>query len=219
MLEPRHATTILSVRKGKQVVVIGDGQVSQGPTVIKGTAKKVRLLAQGNVIAGFAGATADCFALMERLERKLEEYPGQLLRASIELAKLWRTDKALRHLEASLIAVDKDISLELTGNGDVIAEPQDGIFAIGSGSLYAVSAARALIDLPEMNAMDVAKKSMKIAADICVYTNHNWTIESLNVDPDVAASEIDRAAARKAEADLKLVHQNGHHDEAQPSKE
>ena len=152
-----HATTILCVRKGKKVVVIGDGQVSMGPTIVKPNARKVRRIGNGKVIVGFAGATADAFTLVERLEGKLEEYPGQLLRAAVETAKCWRTDKYTRHLEALLIAADENISICLSGNGDVI-ESHDGLLGIGSGGTYALAAARALIDMPEVDALTVAKK-------------------------------------------------------------
>ena len=156
----------------------GDGQVSLGQTVMKGNARKVRRLAKGDVIAGFAGATADAFTLLERLEAKLEQYPDQLMRAAVELAKDWRTDRYLRRLEAMMAVADKDVSLLLTGTGDVL-EPEGGIIAIGSGGNYALSAARALIDVDGMDAEAIARKSMKIAADICVYTNHNLVIEKL----------------------------------------
>jgi ATP-dependent HslUV protease subunit HslV len=173
-----YATTILSVRKNNQVVIAGDGQVSFGQTVLKSNAKKIRKLGDGSIIAGFAGATADAFTLFERLESKLDQYPNQLMRACVELAKDWRTDKYLRRLEAMLIVVDKNISLVLTGNGDVV-EPEDGVIAIGSGGNYALSAARALIDIDNIEAEEIAKKAMKIAADLCVYTNNNLIIESL----------------------------------------
>ncbi|TAJ36929.1 MAG: ATP-dependent protease subunit HslV [Reyranella sp.] len=173
-----HATTILSVRKGGQVVMAGDGQVSMGQTVVKANAKKVRRLGNGSIVAGFAGATADAFTLFERLESKLERHPGQLLRACIELAKDWRTDRYLRRLEAMMAVADKDVSLLLSGSGDVL-EPEDGLLAIGSGGNYALSAARALIDIEGLDAEAVARKSMKIAAEICVYTNHNVIIEKL----------------------------------------
>ena len=180
--EPRmadwHGTTILCVRKGGKVVIAGDGQVSLGDTVIKGSAKKVRRLAGGGVIAGFAGATADAFTLFERLEGKLETYPGQLTRACVELAKDWRTDRYLRRLEAMMAVADKEVSLVLTGNGDVL-EPDDGVIGIGSGGTYALSAARALVGRDDMDAEAIARKAMAIAADICVYTNENVTIESL----------------------------------------
>lgn len=170
-------TTIVSVRKGNQVVVAGDGQVSLGQTVIKHGAKKVRRLAGGTVLAGFAGATADAFTLSERLEAKLEQYPGQLMRACVELAKDWRTDRYLRKLEAMMIVVDKSDTLILTGTGDVLS-PEDGIAAIGSGGNYALSAARALAD-SDKSAEDIARKAMAIAADICVYTNNDLTLETL----------------------------------------
>ena len=174
-----HGTTILSVRRGGKVVVIGDGQVSMGQTVMKPNARKVRRLgADGAVIGGFAGATADAFTLFERLERKLEQHGGQLLRAAVELAKDWRTDKYLRNLEAMMIVADKDVTLILTGNGDVL-EPEAGIAAIGSGGNYALSAARALADY-EPDAETLARKAMKIAAEICVYTNDRLTLESLD---------------------------------------
>jgi ATP-dependent HslUV protease subunit HslV len=172
-----HGTTILSVRKNGKVIVAGDGQVSMGQTVMKPNAKKVRRLHDGSVIGGFAGATADAFTLFERLERKLEQHHGQLMRAAVELAKDWRTDKYLRNLEAMMIVADKEVTLVLTGNGDVL-EPVEGIAAIGSGGNYALSAARALADY-EQDAETIARKAMKIAADICVYTNENLTIESL----------------------------------------
>ncbi|HQS15561.1 ATP-dependent protease subunit HslV [Reyranella sp.] len=173
-----HATTILSVRKDGQVVMAGDGQVSMGQTIVKGNAKKVRRIGNSQIIAGFAGATADAFTLFERLEAKLERHPGQLLRAAIELAKDWRTDRYLRKLEALMAVADKDVSLLLSGTGDVL-EPEGGIIAIGSGGNYALSAARALIDVEGLDAEAIARKSMKIAADICVYTNHNVVIEKL----------------------------------------
>ncbi len=173
-----HATTILSVRKDGQVVMAGDGQVSMGQTIVKGNARKVRRIGNGQIIAGFAGATADAFTLFERLEAKLERHPGQLLRAAIELAKDWRTDRYLRKLEALMAVADKDVSLLLSGTGDGL-EPEGGIIAIGSGGNYALSAARALIDVDGLDAEAIARKSMKIAADICVYTNHNIVIEKL----------------------------------------
>ncbi len=175
---PWHGTTILSVRKDGKVVVAGDGQVSLGDTVVKASARKVRRLAGGGVIAGFAGATADAFTLFERLEGKLEQYPRQLTRASVELAKDWRTDRYLRRLEAMMAVADKEVSLVLTGNGDVL-EPDDGVIGIGSGGNYALAAARALIDRGDMNAEAIARKAMAIAGQICIYTNNNITIESL----------------------------------------
>jgi ATP-dependent HslUV protease subunit HslV len=173
-----YGTTILSVRKDGKVVLAGDGQVSLGHTVMKSTARKVRKLGDGSIIAGFAGATADAFTLFERLEEKLDKHPKQLTRACVELAKDWRMDKYLRRLEAMMIVVDKDVSLILSGTGDVI-EPEDGVLSIGSGGNYALSAARALIDIKDLDAISVAKKAMSIAADICVYTNNNLTIETL----------------------------------------
>jgi ATP-dependent HslUV protease subunit HslV len=172
-----HGTTILTVRKGGTVVIGGDGQVTVGQTIIKSNAKKVRKLGKGDVIGGFAGATADAFTLFERLESKLEQYPGQLLRASVELAKDWRTDRYLRRLEAMMIVADKNVSLVLTGTGDVL-EPEAGVAGIGSGGNYALASARALLDQP-LSAEEIVRKSLDIAADICVYTNRNVTIESL----------------------------------------
>ena len=176
--ESWHGTTIITVRKGGKVVIAGDGQVSVGQTVIKHSAKKVRPLGKGGVIAGFAGATADAFTLFERLEAKLEQYPGQLLRACVELAKDWRTDRYLRRLEAMMAVADKDVSLVLTGNGDVL-EPEDGLIGIGSGGGYALAAARALVDLDGMDAEAIARKALKIAAGICIYTNENIVVEIL----------------------------------------
>ena len=172
-----HGTTIISVRKGNQVVIAGDGQVSLGNTVIKSTAQKVRKLANSNVIAGFAGATADAFTLFERLEEKLEKHPNQLTRACVELAKDWRTDKYLRRLEALLTVADSNNSLLITGMGDVL-EPEGNIIGIGSGGNYALAAARALSDT-ELTAEDIARKSIKIASDICVFTNNNLTVEKI----------------------------------------
>lgn len=171
-------TTILSIRKGNDVVLAGDGQVSLGQTVMKSNARKVRRLGrEGEIIAGFAGSTADAFTLFERLEAKLEAHPGQLLRACVELAKDWRTDRYLRRLEAIMAVCDKDVSLILSGTGDVI-EPEDGLIGIGSGGNYALAAARALKDT-DMSAEDIARKSLKIAADICVYTNDNIVLEKI----------------------------------------
>ena len=172
-----HGTTIISVRKGNQVVIAGDGQVSLGNTVIKSTAQKVRKLANSNVIAGFAGATADAFTLFERLEEKLEKHPNQLTRACVELAKDWRTDKYLRRLEALLTVADSNTSLLITGMGDVL-EPEGNIIGIGSGGNYALAAARALSDT-ELTAEDIARKSIKIASDICVFNNNNLTVEKI----------------------------------------
>lgn len=174
-----HGTTILTVRKGGLVAIGGDGQVSIQQTIIKANAKKVRRLGKGDVIGGFAGATADAFTLFERLEGKLEQYPGQLTRACVELAKDWRTDRYLRRLEAMMIVADKETSLVLTGTGDVL-EPENGVMGIGSGGNYALAAARALIDGP-LGAEDIVRKAMDIAADICVYTNRNVTVETLKV--------------------------------------
>ena len=177
-MEQYHGTTILGVKKGGRTVIAGDGQVSLGNTVIKPNAKKVRRLGQdGKVIAGFAGATADAFTLFERLEKKLEQYNGQLLRSAVELAKDWRTDKYLRNLEAMMIVADKDVTLILTGNGDVL-EPASGVAAIGSGGNFALAAATALFDYEE-DAETIARKAMRIAADICVYTSDNLTVETI----------------------------------------
>jgi ATP-dependent HslUV protease subunit HslV len=173
-----HATTIVTVRKGGKVVIAGDGQVSMGDTVIKATARKVRRLAGGTVISGFAGATADAFTLFERLEAKLEQYPGQLARACVELAKDWRTDRYLRKLEAMMLVADNSESFILTGNGDVL-EPENGIAGIGSGGNYALAAARGLSET-DLDAEEVARKAMKIASDICVYTNDNIVVEVLD---------------------------------------
>ena len=173
-----HGTTIVTVRKGGRVVVAGDGQVSLGQTVIKHGARKVRPLGRGDVIAGFAGATADAFTLFERLEAKLEQYPGQLTRACVELAKDWRTDRYLRRLEAMMLVADRSTSLVLTGTGDVL-EPEGGVMGIGSGGTYALAAARALMDT-DMDAEAIARRAMAIAADICVYTNGNVVVESLD---------------------------------------
>ncbi len=171
-------TTILSVRKGGHVVVAGDGQVSFGNTVLKANARKIRRIGGGGVLAGFAGATADAFTLFERLEAKLEQHPGQLTRACVELAKDWRTDRYLRRLEAMMAVADANVSLILSGTGDVL-EPDDGLIGIGSGGPYALAAARALIDIAELDTETVARKALGIAADICIYTNHNLTIEGI----------------------------------------
>ena len=173
-----HGTTILAVRKDGRVVIAGDGQVSLGNTVIKANARKVRRLADGSVIAGFAGATADAFTLFERLEGKLEQYPGQLTRACVELAKDWRTDRYLRRLEAMMAVADRSVSLVLTGSGDVL-EPEDGLIGIGSGGSFALSAARAMMDRSDLDAERVARRALEIAADICVFTNRNILVESL----------------------------------------
>lgn len=172
-----HATTILAIRKGGDVVVAGDGQVSMGQTILKSNAKKVRRLGKGDIITGFAGATADAFTLFERLEAKLEAHPGQLTRACVELAKDWRTDKYLRRLEALMAVCDKTTSLILSGTGDVV-EPEDGIIGIGSGGNFALAAARALYD-QDLDAEAIARKAMKIASEICVYTNNNLVFEKL----------------------------------------
>jgi len=176
-----YSTTIVTVRKNGKVVVAGDGQVSLGNTVMKGNAKKVRRLGKnGQVIAGFAGATADAFTLLERLEAKLEQYPDQLTRACVELAKDWRTDRYLRRLEAMMIVADKQVTLTLTGNGDVL-EPENGVMAIGSGGNYALAAARALADT-DFGAEEIARRAMKIAGEICIYTNDNVVLESLDAE-------------------------------------
>jgi ATP-dependent HslUV protease subunit HslV len=182
-LEQYRGTTILSVRRGNSVALGGDGQVTLGNTVIKGNAKKVRRLYKDQVIAGFAGGTADAFTLFERFERKLEMHQGHLVRAAVELAKDWRTDKILRRLEALLAVADASASLIITGNGDVI-EPEQGIMAIGSGGPFAQSAARALLENTEMSAVEIVEKSLGIAGDICIYTNHNFTIEKLDTKHD-----------------------------------
>jgi len=177
-LPSMHATTIVTVRKGDKVVIAGDGQVSLGQTVIKGNARKVRRIGKNqDVITGFAGATADAFTLLERLEKKLEQYPGQLMRACVELAKDWRTDKYLRNLEAMMLVADESVSLCVTGNGDVL-EPEHGIMAIGSGGNYALAAARALAD-SKLSAEKIAEKALTIAGEICVYTNGNIVVETL----------------------------------------
>ena len=173
-----HGTTILSVRKDGEVVISGDGQVTFGNTVMKSNARKVRPLGDGSVIAGFAGATADAFTLFERLEGKLEQHPGQLTRACVELAKDWRTDRYLRRLEAMMAVADADVSLVLTGTGDVL-EPEDGLIGIGSGGSFALAAARGLFDQDNLGAEEIARRAMKIAADICIYTNQNVVVESL----------------------------------------
>ena len=171
-----HGTTILSVRKGRQVVMAGDGQVSFNQTVIKGNAKKVRRIGNAQIVAGFAGSTADAFTLLERLEAKLERHPGQLTRACVELAKDWRTDRYLRRLEAMMAVADREVSLVLTGQGDVL-EPERGLIGIGSGGTYALAAARALIDFEALSAEDIARRAMGIAAEICVFTNRELTLE------------------------------------------
>jgi ATP-dependent HslUV protease subunit HslV len=174
-----HATTILMVRKHGRVVIGGDGQVSLGQTIVKGNARKVRRLAGGAVLGGFAGATADAFTLFERLEAKLEQYPGQLTRACVELTKDWRTDRYLRRLEAMMLVADRDVSLLLSGAGDVL-EPEGGVMAIGSGGNYALSAARALAENTDLDAEAIVRKGLAIAAEICVYTNGNVVVEALD---------------------------------------
>jgi ATP-dependent HslUV protease subunit HslV len=173
-----HGTTILAVRKGGQVTIGGDGQVSLQNTILKPSARKVRRLAGGKILAGFAGSTADALTLLERLESKLERHPGQLMRAAVELAKDWRTDRYLRRLEAMMAVADAEVSLLITGTGDVL-EPDDGVIGIGSGGPYALAAARALLDLEGMGAEDIVRKAMAIAAGICVYTNTHLTIETI----------------------------------------
>ncbi|NCT56853.1 MAG: ATP-dependent protease subunit HslV [Legionella sp.] len=179
-MDQYRGTTILSVRDGKQVVIGGDGQVTQGNTVMKGNARKVRRLYNNKVIAGFAGGTADAFTLFERFEAKLEMHQGHLVRAAVELAKDWRTDKMLRRLEALLAVADARSSLIITGNGDVI-EPEEGLMAIGSGGPFAQAAARALMENSKLSAQKIVEKSLGIASDMCIYTNHNLTIETLDV--------------------------------------
>lgn len=177
-MEQLHGTTIVSVRRNGKVVIGGDGQVSQGATIMKGNARKVRRLYRDQILAGFAGGTADAFTLFERFEEQLEKHGGKLTRSAVELAKLWRTDRALRRLEALLLVADKETSLIITGNGDVI-EPEDSLMAIGSGGHYAQAAARALLDNTALDARGIVEKSLHIAANICVYTNHHLTIEEL----------------------------------------
>jgi len=179
-LEQYQGTTIVSVRREDKVVIGGDGQVSQGNTIMKGNACKVRRLYKDQVVAGFAGGTADAFTLFERFEEQLEKHHGKLVRSAVELAKLWRTERALRRLEALLVVADKESSLVVTGNGDVI-EPEDSIMAIGSGGPFALAASRALIQNTNLDAREIVEKSLAIAADICVYTNMNFTIEELNI--------------------------------------
>ncbi|WP_455234966.1 ATP-dependent protease subunit HslV [Thiogranum longum] len=177
-MEQYRGTTILSVRRNGRVVVGGDGQVSMGNTVMKGNARKVRTLYHGKVLAGFAGGTADAFTLFERFEGKLEKHQGHLLRSAVELAKDWRTDRMLRRLEALLAVADRESSLIITGNGDVI-EPEDCLMAIGSGGPFAQAAARAMLDNTDLDARSIVEKGLKIAASICVFTNHNLTLEEL----------------------------------------
>ena len=180
-MEQFRGTTILSVRRGNKVVIGGDGQVTLGNTVMKSNARKVRRLYKDKVIAGFAGGTADAFTLFERFESKLEMHQGHLVRAAVELAKDWRTDKMLRRLEALLAVADSKASLIITGNGDVI-EPEEGLIAIGSGGPFAQAAARALLESTELSALEIVRKGLTIAGDICIYTNHNLTIEELDSD-------------------------------------
>ena len=180
-MEQYRGTTILSVRKGKRVVIGGDGQVSIGDTIMKGNARKVRRLYKDKIIAGFAGSTADAFTLFERFEGKLDKHHGNLTRAAVELAKDWRTERSLRRLEALLAVADTTASLIISGNGDVI-EPEDGLIAIGSGGPYAQAAARALLSNTDLDARDIVEKGLEIAADICIYTNHNRTIEELEIE-------------------------------------
>jgi ATP-dependent HslUV protease subunit HslV len=179
-MDQYKGTTIVSVRRGNKVVIGGDGQVSQGNTVMKGNARKVRRLYKDQVIAGFAGGTADAFTLFERFEEQLEKHHGKLTRAAVELAKLWRTERSLRRLEALLVVADKECSLIITGNGDVI-EPEDSLMAIGSGGPYAQSAAKALLQNTDLSAKEIVEKSLTIAAEVCVFTNNNHTIEELNI--------------------------------------
>jgi ATP-dependent HslUV protease subunit HslV len=179
-MDQYRGTTIVSVRRGNKVVIGGDGQVSQGNTVMKGNARKVRRLYKDQVIAGFAGGTADAFTLFERFEEQLEKHHGKLTRAAVELAKLWRTERSLRRLEALLVVADKESSLIITGNGDVI-EPEDSLMAIGSGGPFAQSAAKALLQNTDLSATEIVEKSLTIAADVCVFTNHNHTVEELDI--------------------------------------
>ena len=180
-MEQYHGTTILSVRRGRRVALGGDGQVTLGNIVVKGTARKVRRIYQDRILAGFAGGTADAFTLIERFEAKLEKHQGNLLRASVELAKDWRTDRMLRRLEALLVVADREASLILTGTGDVV-EPEDSLMAIGSGGPYAQAAARAMLDTTELSAREIVERGLNIAADICVFTNHNLVIEELDCE-------------------------------------
>jgi ATP-dependent HslUV protease, peptidase subunit HslV len=182
-MDSYHGTTIVSVRRGREVALGGDGQVTLGHIVVKSSARKVRKLYKDQVLAGFAGATADAFTLFERFEAKLEKHQGQLARAAIELTKDWRTDRVLRRLEAMLAVADRDTSLIITGNGDVL-EPEHGIIAIGSGGAYAQAAARALLDHTELSARDMVKRSLEIAGDLCIYTNQHHTVEVLGDDAD-----------------------------------
>jgi len=180
-MEQYHGTTIVSVRRGNQVSLGGDGQVTLGNIVMKGSARKVRRVFHDKVLVGFAGATADAFALLDRFEGKLEKFQGNLTRAAVELAKDWRTDRMLRKLEAMMIVADAETTLVITGNGDVL-DPENGVCAIGSGGAYAQAAARALIDNTELNAAQIVEKSLEIAGDMCIYTNHNRVIENIGLD-------------------------------------
>ena len=180
-MEQFHGTTIISVRRGKHAVIAGDGQVTLGNTVMKANARKVRRLYKGQVIAGFAGATADAFTLFERFESKLEQHSGHLIRSAVELAKDWRTDRLLRRLEALLAVADREASLIISGNGDVI-EPEEGLIAIGSGGPFAQAAARALLRHTELDAESVCREALRIAGEICIYTNDNVTVETLETD-------------------------------------
>ena len=179
-MDQYRGTTIVSIRRGNKVVIGGDGQVSQGNTVMKGNARKVRRLYKDQVIAGFAGGTADAFTLFERFEEQLEKHHGKLTRAAVELAKLWRTERSLRRLEALLVVADRESSLIITGNGDVI-EPEDSLMAIGSGGPFAQSAAKALLQNTDLSAREIVEKSLTIAADVCVFTNHHHTVEELDI--------------------------------------
>lgn len=190
-MEQFRGTTILCVRRGDKVVIGGDGQVTMGSTVMKANARKVRRLYNNSVIAGFAGGTADAFTLFERFEAKLEKHSGQLVRAAVEMAKDWRTDRVLRRLEALLIVADKQASLVITGNGDVI-EPEDNMIAIGSGGPFAQSAARALLANTKLGARDITEKSLGIAADICIYTNRQFTIEELESDVSPSSTKKEK---------------------------
>lgn len=183
-MEPIYGTTILSVRRGNQVVVIGDGQVTQGNTVMKGTARKVRRLYNNKVITGFAGSTADAFTLFERFDAKLKDFNGNLQKAAVELAKDWRTDRSLRQLEAMLLVVDKEHGYIISGNGDVI-EPEGGAMGIGSGSPFALAAARALLAKTDLSALEIGKTAMQIASEMCIYTNQSFTIEEITNDGPV----------------------------------
>ena len=177
-MEQFHGTTIVAVRRGNRVAMGGDGQVTLGNAIVKGTAQKVRRLYQGKILAGFAGSTADAFSLLDRFEAKLEKHQGNLQRAAVELAKDWRTDRILRRLEAMLIVADREHTYQITGNGDVL-EPEGGVTAIGSGGLYALSAAKALVDNTDLDVGDIAKKALTIAGDLCIYTNQSHVIETL----------------------------------------